>query len=231
MPHHSTELDISDGTDLLRRTSAPKRAVSAKKDTNSALSNAPPPGPLRNLDLLRSCAVLLVACSHFVPTCLRWSDHGMGRLGVMVFFVHTCLVLMMSMERGLVAELPSIRTFYLRRAFRIYPLSILTVLAVTCLHIPVDPFCPFQHPSGVELLSNLGLIQNLTRARSLVGPLWSLPWEVQMYFALPFVFLLVSRGTASPCWVPLLRLSSPLMSSASATAKRVSESSITSRAS
>ena len=137
-------------------------------------------GPLRNLDLLRSCAVLLVAFSHFVPTCLRWSDHGMGRLGVMVFFVHTSLVLMMSMERSVAAKVNSVRTFYLRRAFRIYPLSILTVLAVTCMHIPADPFHAFQHPSGVELLSNIALTQNLTSVRSLVGPLWSLPWEVHL---------------------------------------------------
>ena len=83
-------------------------------------------------------------------------------------------------------------SFYVRRAFRIFPLSILTVWSVPIAH-PYAPFRTFHQPTALELFSNLTLTQNLTRARSLLGPLWSLPWEVQMYVALPVVFLLVRR--------------------------------------
>ena len=155
--------------------------------------------PTRNLDLLRSCAVLLVAFAHLFGNGLRWYDrgytfpHSMGRLGVLIFFVHTAFVLMMSMERMHLTGLALLRSFYFRRAFRIYPLSIATVLAVTSLHIPADPFLHFHRMSWVQLLSNLALIQNLTRAPDAIGPLWSLPWEVQMYVALPFLYILVRK--------------------------------------
>jgi peptidoglycan/LPS O-acetylase OafA/YrhL len=154
--------------------------------------------PVRNLDLLRACAVLLVAGAHLLGTGLHLYDrgytfpHSMGRLGVMIFFVHTSLVLMMSLERG--GARPTgklVGSFYLRRAFRIYPLSILTVLGVTLLHIPPDPDTAFHNPSAFTLISNLTLTQNITHAWSVTGPLWSLPWEVQMYLALPFLFILV----------------------------------------
>ena len=46
----------------------------------------------------------------------------------------------------------------------------------------------------MELGSNLLFIQNLTYSHSVVGPLWSLPIEVQMYLVLPFLFLWKRRS-------------------------------------
>ena len=46
--------------------------------------------------------------------------------GVMFFFVHTCLVLMLSMSRSPTHHLT--REFLVRRAFRIYPLCWFTVV-------------------------------------------------------------------------------------------------------
>ena len=103
---------------------------------------------------------------------------------MLIFFVHTSLVLMLSMQRmkkfngmGLVW------TFYVRRFFRIYPLSIVTVVLVFWLGIPEQALAVFQSPSRLDWLSNLLLIQNLSRSRSAIAPLWSLPWEVQMYLS------------------------------------------------
>jgi len=79
------------------------------------------------------------------------------------------------------------RRFFIRRAFRIYPLSIVAVLIVWLLNVPPEPRFPYLTPSIRELTTNLLLIQNLIPSRNLLGVLWSLPWEVQMYLALPFV--------------------------------------------
>ena len=144
---------------------------------------------------------MLVVFCHFLANGLNLDaggymfPHNMGRLGVLMFFVHTSLVLMMSLERTTSGAVPStvILSFYIRRAFRIYPLSIVTVCSVALLRIPYERFQTFHKPTALELLSNLTLTQNLTHARSVIGPLWSLPWEVQMYLCPPLVFLIVRR--------------------------------------
>ncbi len=56
-------------------------------------------------------------------------------------------------------------------------------------------------------LSNLALIQNLTWQGSIIGPLWSLPYEVQMYVVLPFIYLLARKKNALPMLIGLWILS------------------------
>ena len=86
-----------------------------------------------NLDLLRSCAVLLVVVAHVIgvwrPDDLPgYHMQALGLLGVEFFFVHTSLVLMFSLQR-LSASAPAhqLTTFLVRRFFRIYPLSVVVV--------------------------------------------------------------------------------------------------------
>jgi len=100
---------------------------------------------------------------------------------------------MLSMER---MELP-LRSlapaFYIRRLFRIYPLSVLTVLFVVALRIPPMPTRPYQWFGWAGFLSNVALAQNLTLSPSILGPLWSLPLEVQMYLFLPVLYFLLKK--------------------------------------
>jgi peptidoglycan/LPS O-acetylase OafA/YrhL len=165
-----------------------------------------------NLDFLRSVAVLLVVISHLMPALGSpgWGGYswgGLGMLGVALFFVHTCLVLMLSLyrqrERFGASNLAG--TFFLRRFFRIYPLSIVCVcLSFGLARVGLAPDVPF---SVAGLLSNLTLTQNLTGDESAPAVLWSLPFEVQMYLILPALFMLVApslrRGTVivSVLWV------------------------------
>jgi peptidoglycan/LPS O-acetylase OafA/YrhL len=133
-----------------------------------------------NLDLLRSCAVAFVVISHlpyFMQIGLTGYDFkALGHVGVAVFFVHTSLVLMLSLERHGAAAGP----FLIRRFFRIYPLSIAVVLLMSGLLWLGDR--PLDLGS---LASNLLLIQNITGHNSTPDPLWTLPYEVQMYLFLP----------------------------------------------
>jgi len=159
--------------------------------------------PERNLDLLRATAVMSVLVSHLAYVSglrdrMPWFLQ-LGRIGVAAFFVHTSLVLMGSLERHRTDHW--VRDFYVRRAFRIYPLAIATICFVLAMHMP--SWVPqvggtpraFVPPSTSTLVSNLGLVQNLTGRDDLLSVLWTLPLEVQMYVTLPFFFL-VARTRA-----------------------------------
>jgi peptidoglycan/LPS O-acetylase OafA/YrhL len=152
--------------------------------------------------LLRTVAVLAVFLNHLansfgLHSFRRLDFADLGRLGVLFFFVHTALVLMQSMER----KPATAASFYLRRAFRIYPLSLVCVSAFALLRIP-PPSVLFPLPdfSAGAVAANLALIQNATGNLSITAVLWSLPYEVQMYLLLPAAYLLArrcgSRGVA-----------------------------------
>ena len=161
-----------------------------------------------NLDLLRSIAVLLVLFDHTVKFFgvehLGSSDvNWLGRLGVAFFFVHTSLVLMLSLERTATNRfrldgwrLPV--NFYIRRGFRLLPLSGVVVLLVWAADIPQMRVLHLGFAKSAVsmpvLLSNLTLTQNLfVQNVNILGQLWSLPIELDMYLLLPALFFLARR--------------------------------------
>jgi peptidoglycan/LPS O-acetylase OafA/YrhL len=143
-----------------------------------------------NLDLLRSFAVLCVFFCH-LPFAIGRLD-GIGVAGVILFFVHTSYVLLLSLQRNG----DSWTGFQIRRIFRIYPLAILALLSYSFLRIPYTSIGrEYAFPSirFGDVMSNLFLIQNLTKNQSIPAVLWSLPYEIQMYLVLPLVFWLATK--------------------------------------
>ncbi len=155
---------------------------------------------LPNLDFMRAVAVLLVLFGHLTYF-LGQTEWGplrivsMGEMGVKIFFVHTCFVLMLSLERQWknqsAAEL--FGSFMVRRIFRIYPLSISVICLVVAFRLPM---AELQHEQFVAMplhpalvVSNLLLVQGSWN--SILGPTWSLPYEMAMYLFLPWLFLLL----------------------------------------
>jgi len=144
-----------------------------------------------NLDLLRALAVLAVYFSHLSGVFHNRSFSSLGRFGVILFFVHTSFVLMASLQRlDRPDESPRFIAiaFWIRRAFRIYPLAVLFIVLVPLFHIPSDPGQTYAWIGVKSFLSNLALTQNLTYSPNILSPLWSLPLEVQMYVFLPFAY-------------------------------------------
>jgi peptidoglycan/LPS O-acetylase OafA/YrhL len=151
-----------------------------------------------NLDLLRSIAVLLVAVEHTLLA-LRvvqlgyWTIQWMGVVGVFMFFVHTSLVLMWSIDRA-----PNTMGFYVRRIFRIYPLSVVVIGLTVIFHIPtmqnIWGATYFQTGGSHNVASNLLLVQNLFGAGNILGVMWTLPLEVDMYFLLPFLYFFLRKN-------------------------------------
>ena len=154
-----------------------------------------------NLDVLRSISVLMVIWWHLAYFLGYSTWHGInirsiGWLGVYFFFVHTTYVLMFSLNRintqnNLFSTLCS---FYCKRFFRIYPLSIFIVLLVAFFTLPGHISRPWDVVESVEsirqIIANIFLIQNITHHTDIIGPLWTLPIEVQMYIFLPFLYFL-----------------------------------------
>lgn len=146
-----------------------------------------------NLNLIRALAIAMVVISHlpipknWIPD--RYDLSSLGSLGVFIFFLHTATVLMMSLDRQRSEGNDKlIRLFFIRRIMRIYPLSIVAVLIISLVII-----CSGGELNLITFSSNLLLIQNLTHTPSIPPTLWSLPYEVQMYLVLPFIFLILIK--------------------------------------
>lgn len=171
-----------------------------------------------NLDLLRAIAVALVLAQHLakrvnVDRFAAMPTSSWGLFGVLLFFVHTCLVLMYSMERSDLTGWALVKNFAIRRVFRIYPLSILAVASALILHLDSDingvhGLSRGHFPGVTAAVANLLLIQNLINVKSIVNVLWSLPFELQMYAFLPFLYMWIHRSwlRARPLTWPLLAL-------------------------
>lgn len=160
---------------------------------------------MRLLDVVRAMAVGMVVLSHLpasqaIVNGMGWGQayntQVLGMLGVGIFFVHTSLVLMMSLHRmAQGGGEPLVAGFYVRRLFRIYPLVIVVVLACTVFEL--DPIVPSL--TAGDIAANFLLVQNITGSHSVPPVLWSLPFEVQMYVLLPFIHMWVfksSRGAS-----------------------------------
>lgn len=155
--------------------------------------------PERNLDVLRAIAVSLVFANHIMNALIGHISPlaaWLGRAGVQAFFVHTSLVLMGSMEKD---EAPNrhgwIKRFYVRRALRIYPLAIAVVALVLLLRVPSRTVYGTTETFTVgEIIANFALVQDLLGQRFVLGVLWTLPMELQMYVALPLCYLIARKS-------------------------------------
>ena len=169
---------------------------------------------LPNLDFARSVAVISVVVEHALLSLgvFRVGPFpvaSLGVMGVMVFFVLTTLVLMWSLERK-----PHALDFYIRRIFRIYPLALVAIAVVVLFHAPVagpvfDPF-HYNHPGLKAILVQSTLVPNITSGPPppIMGVLWSLPYEVEMYVLLPVLFFFLRKNFA--VWPLLLMWAMPV---------------------
>jgi peptidoglycan/LPS O-acetylase OafA/YrhL len=152
-----------------------------------------------NLDFIRSIAVVSVVLEHTllamgIQKVGPFPIAPLGVLGVMVFFVLTALVLMWSLERR-----PHTLDFYIRRWFRIYPLALVVIAAAFVFHAPTGgsptQFFMYTHPHIKDLANQSALLPLFLPASPLlVGPMWTLSYEVEMYVLLPVVFFFVRRN-------------------------------------
>jgi len=157
---------------------------------------------LTNLDLMRTAAVGLVFAGHLMETAKVRAMGDLAHFGVLLFFIHTAFVLMISMDSMVLRGRKLYGAFLIRRFFRIYPLSVIAVVSVIAFAIPSTAWLGgYSWVGWRALLSNIFLTQNITQSHSVICVLWSLPFEVQMYTVLPAIYLFISRsGSSATVW-------------------------------
>lgn len=145
---------------------------------------------MRQLDGVRAIAVLLVLAAHFgfLP--------GYGFLGVRIFFVLSgFLVTSILLEGG------SLRSFYVRRALRIFPAFYLVVLVAA---LSGDGRILNNWPYVVTYTGN---INELMGGGLGPGHFWSLYVEEQFYLVWPFALMLFPRNKYAITLAAIMTLS------------------------
>jgi len=134
-----------------------------------------------SLDGLRAISISLVVLSHLI----KWKHvslgllEGYGALGVHIFFVLSgYLITNLLLREHERTSTISLREFYIRRAFRIFPAALVFLAIVTALY--------WHDIRWYHLAAALFYVANMDVARPWIfGHLWSLSIEEQFYLLWP----------------------------------------------
>jgi peptidoglycan/LPS O-acetylase OafA/YrhL len=167
----------------------PSPATAGAAGTESAR-----PGPGRRLgwlDVLRGVAALAVVFDHLSYYVLQhvrtevyhWFDPG--NYGVFVFFIISGYIVPASLERK-----GSIRTFWVSRLFRLYPLYLLAVgIAVALYLVHFGSIRGENSDPTASILSQLLMMSNVLGGENLPNVVWSLSYEMVFYLLLTALFI------------------------------------------
>jgi peptidoglycan/LPS O-acetylase OafA/YrhL len=143
------------------------------------------------LYVLRGIAALAVVFDHFSEYLLKgvrlhvyhWVDTG--EYGVFVFFMISGYIVPASLERK-----GSVRSFWVSRLFRLYPLYLLVIALAVVLWIPglVSLRGANGHPA-TSVLAQLLMMGNVLNGPNLPNVVWSLSYEMIFYLLITALFL------------------------------------------
>jgi peptidoglycan/LPS O-acetylase OafA/YrhL len=148
------------------------------------------PNRLAWLDVLRGLAALCVVFNHFgyfVPPRIQTDVYqwiNPGDYGVFVFFIISGYIVPASLERR-----GSVRTFWVSRLFRLYPLYLLVVgIAVALWVVHVGSLRGEGADPGTSVLSQLLMMSNVLGGKNQPNVVWSLSYEMIFYLLLTALF-------------------------------------------
>jgi len=166
-------------------------SVSEPPPAGRPASQAGTGGRLGWLDLLRGIAALFVVFDHLSYYVLQhiraeiyhWFDAG--NFGVFVFFIISGYIVPASLERK-----GSVRTFWISRLFRLYPLYLLAVGIAVALYLVHFGSLRGEgsDPEG-SVLSQLLMMSNVLGGQNLPNVVWSLSYEMIFYLLITALFI------------------------------------------
>jgi peptidoglycan/LPS O-acetylase OafA/YrhL len=143
------------------------------------------------LDVLRGLAALAVVFNHFgyfLPSGVKdpvyqWINPG--DYGVFVFFLISGYIVPASLERK-----GSVRSFWVSRLFRLYPLYLLAVaIAVTLYMMHVGGLRGEGADPETSILSQTLMMSNVLAGQNVPNVVWSLSYEMIFYLLLTALFM------------------------------------------
>jgi len=149
------------------------------------------PSRLAWLDLLRGIAALFVVFDHLSYYLLQhvraevynWFDAG--NYGVFVFFIISGYIVPASLERK-----GSVRTFWVSRLFRLYPLYLLAVgIAVVLYFVHFGSLRGEGADPEASFFSQLLMMSNVLGGENLPNVVWSLSYEMVFYLLITALFI------------------------------------------
>lgn len=155
---------------------------------------------LKQLDSLRALAVFAVLYSHFIAwrlttipilKPLNWGRMGVDLFYVLSGFLITAILIKnkINVDNGNDTIVGTIKTFFIRRVLRIFPIYYLTLLVAFVLSVPNIRDLVWWH---LTYTTNFFIAINGDWIPP-VGHFWSLSVEEQFYLIWPWTVLLVPR--------------------------------------
>lgn len=133
---------------------------------------------LRNLQVIRAIAAMMVVLNHFWGPVFGWLFLGVGGMGVDIFFVLSGFLMVYTQNdsKGPVR-------FFCDRVRRIYPIYIIVSIPLIISTVPV-----IQH---YNFISNFLLLPEINdyRARMANSPTWTLVYEMIFYVMFSFTLI------------------------------------------
>src|SRR5271166_2301782 len=186
--------------DVVESASMPEPSPPHQLPANDA---AGPGARLGWLDVLRGLAALAVVFDHLSYYLLQhiramvyhWFDAG--NYGVFVFFIISGYIVPASLERK-----GSVRTFWVSRLFRLYPLYLLAVgLAVALYLLHFGSLRGEGADPETSFFSQLLMMSNVLAGQNLPNVVWSLSYEMVFYLLLTALF--IARVNRRSSWYAL----------------------------
>nr|WP_306943860.1 acyltransferase [Streptomyces phaeochromogenes] len=149
------------------------------------------PRRLAWLDALRGIAAIVVVFEHASYSFMAdfrqelMPQFNTGRYGILVFFLVSGYIIPASLERR-----GCVRTFWIGRVFRMYPLWATAVAAVLAINLlGLANMRDFGHQStATATVAHAGLLQELLGTPSVLLVLWTLSYEMAFYLLVVALF-------------------------------------------
>ncbi|MEV1249618.1 acyltransferase [Nonomuraea sp. NPDC049750] len=149
-------------------------------------TTAPAPARLAWLDALRGIGALAVVAEHLLPwflPALRPFWFNLGVYGILVFFLVSGYIIPTSLERH-----GDVRTFWVSRAFRLYPLylAVAALVLAAAWWVPVRAEVPRD---GTAVAAHATMLLDVVGVGGVADTMWTLSYEMVFYLLVTALFV------------------------------------------